>query len=116
MMASLAMFAWVAALAASVAFDAGATAYLKVAGDRMSGLGFLWAAVGGVVAFTPSIILFGYAVKTGPSYIATVGIWAAGVCAANAVVGIAAFGEPFGWRAATGVAMAGAAVVLLKPT
>jgi multidrug transporter EmrE-like cation transporter len=86
---------WFGVLAISIACDVGATAYLKVAGDRLHGFGFLWAAVIGVVAFAPSIMIFGYAMKIGPSYIGTVGIWTVGVYAANAVVGVIAFGDPF---------------------
>jgi drug/metabolite transporter (DMT)-like permease len=107
---------WFSMLALSVACDVGATAYLKVAGDRLQGLGFFWATVLGVVAFAPSIIAFGYAMKIGPSYIATVGIWAVGVYAANAVVGVLAFGDPFSWRTAAGIGAACATVMLLKPT
>jgi len=106
---------WFGALAFSIACDAGATAYLKVAGDRLQGFGFFWAAVLGVVAFAPSIMTFGYAMKIGPSYIATVGIWAVGVYAANAVVRVMAFGDPFSWRTVLGVSAACATILLLKP-
>jgi hypothetical protein len=60
-------------------------------------------------------MLFGYALKTGPSYIATVGSWAVGVYAANALVGIAAFGDSFTPRTALGIVAACATVILLKP-
>lgn len=107
---------WFAVLFASVAFDAGATAYLKVASDRLSGGGFLGAALLGALAFTPSILAFAYAIRIGPSYIATVGIWAVGVYAANALVGIAAFGDAFSWRTVLGMAAACLTIALLKPT
>lgn len=107
---------WFAVLAASVAFDVGATAYLKVASDRLSGGGFLGAALLGALAFAPSIVAFAYAMRIGPSYIATVGIWAVGVYAANALVGIAAFGDAFSWRTVVGIAAACLTIVLLKPT
>lgn len=107
---------WAGLLLLSVMADAGATAYLKIAGDRLEGLGFFWAAVIGVVAFAPSIVLFGYAMKAGPSYIATVGVWAVGIYAANAVVGVLAFGDAFSARTALGIAAACVTVVLLKPT
>ena len=106
---------WFSVLAISIACDAGATAYLKVAGDRLQGFGFLWATVLGVIAFAPSIMTFGYAIKIGPSYIGTVGIWAVGVYAANAVVGVIAFGDPFSWRTVLGVSAACATVLLLRP-
>ncbi len=106
---------WVALLLLSVAADAAATAYLKISGDRIDGFGFFWAAVAGVLAFAPSIVLFGYALKIGPSYIATVGIWAVGVYAANAALGFVAFGDTFSVRAALGIATACLTVVLLKP-
>ena len=106
---------WFSVLAISIAFDAGATAYLKVAGDRLQGFGFFWATVLAVAAFAPSIMTFGYAMKIGPSYIATVGIWAVGVYAANAVVGVMVFGDPFSWRTVLGVTAACASVILLKP-
>ena len=106
---------WFSVLAISIACHASATAYLKVAGDRLQGFGFLWASVLGVVAFAPSIMTFGYAMKIGPSYIGTVGIWAIGVCAANAVVGVLVFGDPFSWRTVLGVSAACATVLLLKP-
>jgi multidrug transporter EmrE-like cation transporter len=86
---------WFAVLAISIACDVGATAYLKLATDRLQGFGYFWAAVLGVATFAPSIMTFGYAMKIGPSYIGTVGIWAVGVYAANAVVGVIAFGDPF---------------------
>jgi multidrug transporter EmrE-like cation transporter len=69
----------------------------------------------GVIAFAPSIMTFGYAMKSGPRYIATVGIWAVGVYAANAIVGVMAFGDPFSWRTVLGVGAACATVLLLKP-
>jgi hypothetical protein len=106
---------WAGLLLLSVVADAGATAYLKVVGDRIDGLGFFSAAVIGVVAFAPSIVLIGYALRAGSSYIVTVGIWAVGVYAANALVGVFVFDDPFTVRTAAGVAAAGAAVVLLKP-
>jgi drug/metabolite transporter (DMT)-like permease len=115
MIASTTVLTWLGVLAVSVAFDVGATAYLKVAGDRFQGLGFFWAAVLGVAVFGPSIMTFGYAMKIGPSYIATVGIWAVGIYAANAAVGVLAFGDPFSWRTAAGILAAGLTVVLLKP-
>jgi multidrug transporter EmrE-like cation transporter len=110
------MLLWFGVLAVSVAFDVGATAYLKVAGERLQGLGFLSASVLGVVAFAPSIITYGYAIKIGPSFIATIGIWAVGVYAANAIVGVLAFGDGFDWRTVAGIMMACVTVVLLKPT
>jgi multidrug transporter EmrE-like cation transporter len=106
---------WFSILAISIACDAGATAYLKVAGDRLQGFSFLWATVLGVAVFAPSIMTFGYAIKIGPSYIGTVGIWAVGVYAANAVVGVMAFGDPFSWRTVFGVSAACATILLLKP-
>jgi multidrug transporter EmrE-like cation transporter len=106
---------WFSVLALSIACDAVATAYLKVASDRLQGFGFFWATVLGVVAFAPSIMTFGYAIKSGPSYIATVGIWAVGVYAANAIVGVTAFGDSFSWRTVLGVGAACATVLLLKP-
>jgi multidrug transporter EmrE-like cation transporter len=110
------MLLWFGVLAVSVAFDVGATAYLKVAGDQYQGLGFLSASVLGVVAFAPSIITYGYAIKIGPSFIAKIGIWAVGVYAANAMVGVLAFGDAFGWRTVAGIVAACVTVVLLKPT
>jgi drug/metabolite transporter (DMT)-like permease len=115
MTSTSALALWFSVLAFSVACDIGATAYLKVASDRLQGFGFFWAAVLGVAVFAPSIMSFGYAMKIGPSYIATVGIWAVGVYAANAVVGVLAFGDPFSWRTVLGVAAACFTVVLLKP-
>jgi drug/metabolite transporter (DMT)-like permease len=106
---------WFGVLAISVAFDVAATAYLKLAGERLEGLGFFWAALLGVAVFGPSIMTFGYALKIGPSYIATVGIWAVGVYAANAAVGVLAFGDPWSWRTAAGIVAACVTVVLLKP-
>jgi multidrug transporter EmrE-like cation transporter len=106
---------WFGLLLLSVLCDVGATAYLKVAGDRIEGLGFFGATILGVAVFGPSIIAFGYALKIGPSYIATVGIWAVGVYAANSVVGVLAFGDRFGWRTAIGIAAACVTVVMLKP-
>jgi multidrug transporter EmrE-like cation transporter len=106
---------WATLLGLSVAADAAATAYLKISGDRIDGLGFFWAAVAGVVAFAPSIVLFGYALKTGPSYIATVGIWAVGVYTINAVLGFLAFGDTFSIRAAIGIVLACVTVILLRP-
>lgn len=108
-------FGWAVLLLCSVACDAAATAYLKIAGDRIDGLGFFWANAAGVALFAPSIMLFGYAIKAGPSYVATVGIWAVGVYAVNAVLGVVAFGDAFSVRLALGVAAACFAVVLLKP-
>jgi multidrug transporter EmrE-like cation transporter len=69
----------------------------------------------GVAAFAPSMMTFGYAMKIGPSYIGTVGIWAVGIYAANAVVGLMAFGDSFSWRTVLGVSAACATVLLLKP-
>ena len=112
---SPALLSWFGVLALSVACDVGATAYLKIAGDRLQGLGFFWAALLGVVVFAPAIITFAYAMKIGPSYIATVGVWAVGIYAANAVVGVLVFGDAFGWRTAAGIIAACATVVLLKP-
>lgn len=106
---------WCGVLAVSVACDVGATAYLKVAADRLQGLGFFWAAVLGVAVFAPSIMSFGYAMKIGPSYIATVGIWAVGVYAANAVVGVLVFGDAWSWRTVVGISAACLAVIMLKP-
>lgn len=107
--------AWAGLLLASVATDVGTSAYLKVAGDRIDGLGFAVATVIGVAAFAPSIILFGYALRAGPSYLATVAVWAVGVCAANALLGVLAFGDPFGARTALGLAAACLALALLNP-
>jgi multidrug transporter EmrE-like cation transporter len=112
---STSLLLWFGVLALSVACDVGATAYLKLAGERLQGAGFFGAAVLGAVAFAPSIIAFAYAMKIGPSYIATVGIWAVGVYAANAVVGVLAFGDPFGWRTLAGIVTACVTVFLLKP-
>jgi drug/metabolite transporter (DMT)-like permease len=106
---------WIGVLLVSIAGDVCATAYLKVASDRLQGLGFFWATVLGVVAFAPSIMTFGYAMKIGPSYIATVGIWAVGVYAANAVVGVLAFGDVMTWRTVVGIGAACVAVMMLKP-
>jgi multidrug transporter EmrE-like cation transporter len=113
---SATLLPWFAILVVSVAFDVGATAYLKVASDRLSGGGFLGAALLGALAFAPSIVAFAYALRIGPSYIATVGIWAVGVYAANALVGIAAFGDAFSWRTIVGIAAACITIALLKPT
>lgn len=107
---------WFSVLAVSIACDVGASAYLKVAGDRHQGLGYFAAALLGVVAFAPSIMTFGYAMKLGPSYMATVGIWAVGVYAANAVVGMLAFGDLWSWRTVFGMTAACVTVVMLKPT
>jgi ABC-type antimicrobial peptide transport system permease subunit len=62
---------WWGVLAVSVACDVGATAYLKVAADRLQGLGFFWAAVLGVAVFAPSIMSFGYAmlIEAGLSFL-----------------------------------------------
>ncbi len=114
-MLSPTMLLWVATLALSVACDVAATAYLKIAGDRLQGMGFFSAAMLGAVAFAPSIVAFAYAMKIGPSYIATVGIWAVGVYAANALVGVLVFGDPFSWRTIAGVAAACLTIALLKP-
>ncbi|MGH9884007.1 MAG: hypothetical protein ACREBE_00655 [bacterium] len=108
--------AWLGLLLSSVLCDVVATAYLKVAGDRIHGAGFLWAAILGVAVFGPSIVTLAYAMKIGPSYLATVGIWAVGVYTMNAVLGVIVFGDPFGWRMAAGMATACATVVLLKPS
>jgi drug/metabolite transporter (DMT)-like permease len=110
------MSLWVAVLTLSIAADVGATAYLQVAGERWQGVGFLGASVLGVLVFAPSIVAFGYALRLGPSYIATVGIWAVGVYAANALVGALVFGDPWSWRTVLGIAAGCAAVVLLSPT
>jgi multidrug transporter EmrE-like cation transporter len=107
---------WLGVLLVSVACDVAATVYLKLAADRTAGLGFFGASVAGVAIFAPSIVAFGYGIKLGPSYIATVGLWAVGVYAANAAVGVLAFGDSFGVRTALGLFAACAAVVLLKPT
>ena len=109
------MLFWFGALALSVACDVAATAYLKVAGERLHGLGFFGAAMLGALAFAPSIIAFGYAMKSGPSYIATVGVWAVAVYAGNALVGVMVFGDSFGWRTVGGIIAACVTVVLLKP-
>jgi drug/metabolite transporter (DMT)-like permease len=107
---------WFSLLALSIACDVGATSYLKVAGERLQGLGFFWATVLGVAVFAPSIMSFGYAMKIGPSYIATVGIWAVGVYAANAIVGVLALGDPWSWRTVVGITAACVTVMMLKPT
>jgi len=107
---------WALFLILSVAGDVAATAYLKIAGDRIDGLGFFWAAVLGVAAFAPSIILFGYALQAGPTYIATVGIWAVGVYTTNAILGLIVFGDTFSLRAGLGIILACVTIVLLKPT
>src|SRR4029079_8836059 len=99
----------------SVLADVGASVYLKVAGDRIDGMGFFFAGVVGVVVFAPSIVLIGYALKAGPSYIATLGTWAVGVYALNTVAGVVAFHDPFTPRVALGMALACVTVVLLKP-
>jgi hypothetical protein len=112
---SYSLLAWALVLLLSVACDVGATAYLKVAGDRLTGMGFFGAAVLGVAVFAPSIVSFGYAMKIGPSYLATVGVWAVGVYTANAVVGVFAFSDPFSAKTAAGLLAAGFAVALLKP-
>jgi multidrug transporter EmrE-like cation transporter len=106
---------WSLFLIFSIAGDVAATTYLKLAGDRIDGLSFFWAAVIGVIAFAPSIILFGYALQAGPSYIATIGIWAVGVFAVNAALGFLAFGDVFSFRAALGIVLACVTIVLLKP-
>jgi hypothetical protein len=87
---------WLGVLLLSVAFDVGATAYLKLAGDRIDGVGFFLASVLGVVAFAPSIVAFGYGLKLGPSYVATVGVWAVGVFTANALLGVGGVLAPVG--------------------
>jgi multidrug transporter EmrE-like cation transporter len=112
---SAATAGWAGLVLLSVVADAGATAYLKIAGDRVAGFGFFGATVIGVAAFAPSIVLFGYAIRSGPSYLATIGVWAVGVYAANAVVGVVAFGDAFGPRTALGLVAACVAVALLKP-
>ena len=112
---SVTTLGWTSLLLFSIAGDAAATAYLKLAGDRIDGLGFFWASVAGVAMFAPSIVLFGYALKAGPSYVATVGIWAVGVYAVNTVLGVVAFGDAFNARLALGIAAACLTVVLLKP-
>jgi hypothetical protein len=110
-----AMGVWAGLLLLSVVADALATVYLKLAGDRIDGLSFFWAAAVGVVAFAPSIMLFGFAMKSGPSYLVTVGVWAVGVYAVNAIVGVVVFGDAFGVRTGLGIAAACLAVMLLKP-
>jgi multidrug transporter EmrE-like cation transporter len=54
--------------------------------------------------------------KIGPSYIATVGVWAVGIYAANAIAGVLVFGDTFSWRTAVGLIAACVTVILLKPT
>ncbi|MGH2535027.1 MAG: hypothetical protein ACRDJW_22425 [Thermomicrobiales bacterium] len=70
-------------LALSVGMDAAATVYLKIAGDRIEGMGFFMPAVLGMVMCAPSIMLFDHALTTGSSYFATVGFWAVRVYAVN---------------------------------
>jgi multidrug transporter EmrE-like cation transporter len=106
---------WSIVLIASILLDTLASVYLKVASDRLDGSGFFLASVAGVVAFAPSIILLGYALKIGPSYLATVGLWFVGAYVANAVVGVIAFDDPFTARAAAGIVVACLAVFLLTP-
>jgi hypothetical protein len=72
-------------------------------------MNFFVVAVLGVLVFAPSIILIGCALKNGPTYIATTGIWAVGVYAMNTAVGVFAF------RVALGMVNACPTVVLLKP-
>jgi multidrug transporter EmrE-like cation transporter len=110
-----ALAVWAALLVVSVLADVVATAYLKVAGDRLGNAGFVWAAAAGVLVFAPSIVAFGYALRAGPSYAATVGTWAVGVYAGNAVAGVMLFGDSASWRLAAGLAAAAVAVGLLKP-
>jgi drug/metabolite transporter (DMT)-like permease len=105
---------WLTLLIFSVLADVAAMAYLKVAADRIRGAGFLWATILGIAVFGPSIVTFGYAMRIGPSYLATVGIWTVGVYATNAMVGVMVFGDPFGWRIAAGMVTACASVVLLN--
>jgi multidrug transporter EmrE-like cation transporter len=52
----------------------------------------------------------------GPISIATVGVWAAGVYAANAVVGILVFGDNFSPRIIAGLLAACATIALLNPS
>jgi multidrug transporter EmrE-like cation transporter len=106
---------WLTLIFLSVLADVGATIYLKVSGDRIDGMGFFLAAVIGVAVFAPSIVLIGYALKAGPPYVATIGIWAVGVYAMNTVAGVVVFRDPFTARVALGMAMACVTVVLLKP-
>ena len=53
--------------------------------------------------------------RVGPSYLATVGIWAVGVYALNAVVGVMVFGDPSVGGSRPESATACATVALLKP-
>jgi hypothetical protein len=106
---------WVLVLLASMLLDAVASAYLNAIGERYEGSGFFLATVVGVVAFAPSIILLGYALKIGPSYIASVGAWFIGAYLANAIVGIVAFDDPFTTKTVAGIVIACIAVVLLTP-
>jgi multidrug transporter EmrE-like cation transporter len=106
---------WAIVLSASIVLDTLATAYLKVASDRLDGSGFFLASVLAVVAYAPSIILLGYALKIGPSYLASVGLWFVGAYVANAVAGVMAFNDPFTMKTAVGIATACVAVVLLTP-
>ena len=48
--------------------------------------------------------------------IATVGVRAVVIYAANASVGVLACGDPFSWRTAAGLIAACATVILLEPT
>jgi multidrug transporter EmrE-like cation transporter len=106
--------AWPALLAASIFFDVLATAYLRVAGERVAGLGYFLAATAGLVIFAPSIVAFGYALRAGPSYLATVGVWVVGILAGNALIGIVAFGDRLDLRTALGIAAACLTVLLLR--
>ena len=107
-------FWWATALFASIVLDAFATAYLKIASERLEGSGFFLASMLGVLVYAPSIILIGYAFKVSPSYLATIGIWFIGAYAANALLGIIAFDDTFTFRTAAGIAAAGLTVFLLR--
>jgi multidrug transporter EmrE-like cation transporter len=105
---------WFGLLCLSILCDVIATAYMKVAGERVEGRGFFVAAVIGVVVFAPSIVTFGYAMRVGSSYLATVGVWVVGIFTGNAIVGIYAFGDRLNLRTALGIAAACLTVVLLR--
>jgi hypothetical protein len=101
----------------SVAFDVGATPPPTSSWPATGSAA--WASAGQVSSvwfvFAPSIISFGWGLDLRPSYVATVGIWAVGVDAANTVIGMVAFGDPFGARTALGGVVARITVFLLKP-